>query len=56
MVYKTLGDRLAEGLGYRDQALTDRLTAGDHFEQLSGRLLTERTSAPPDSFREALRP
>jgi tetratricopeptide (TPR) repeat protein len=31
MVYKTLGDRLAEGLGCRDQALADLLTAGEHF-------------------------
>jgi tetratricopeptide (TPR) repeat protein len=55
MVYKTLGDRLAEGLGYRDQALADRLTAGDCFERFREAFDRKDFNAAGRHFREALR-
>jgi tetratricopeptide (TPR) repeat protein len=55
MVYKTLGDRLAEGLGYRDQALADRLTAGDCFARFREAFDRKDFNAAGHHFREALR-
>jgi len=55
MVYKTLGDRLAEGLGYWDQALADRLTAGDCFERFREAFDKKDFNEAGQHFREALR-
>jgi tetratricopeptide (TPR) repeat protein len=55
MVYKTQGDRLAEGLGYRDEALADRLTAGDCFESFREAFDRKDFSVAGQHFREALR-
>jgi tetratricopeptide (TPR) repeat protein len=55
MVYKTQGDRLAEGLGYRDQVLADRLTAGDCFESFREAFDRKDFNEAGQHFREALR-
>jgi len=55
MVYKTQGDRLAEGLGCRDQALADRLKAGDCFAHFREAFDRKDFSVAGHHFREALR-
>jgi tetratricopeptide (TPR) repeat protein len=55
IVHKTLGDRLAEELGYRDQALADRLTAGDYFESFREAFDRKDFNEAGQHFREALR-
>jgi tetratricopeptide (TPR) repeat protein len=55
MVYKTLGDRLTEELGHRDQELLDRLTAGDCFESFREAFDRKDFNEAGQQFREALR-
>jgi len=55
IVYKTLGDRLAEGLGHRNPALVDRLTAGDYFECFREAFDRKDFNEAGQHFREALR-
>ena len=55
MTYKTLGDRLAKGLGVRDPALEDRLTAGEHFRCFRDALDGKDFQTAGNQYRAALR-